>query len=95
LSHRALFLTVFSKERPKRIWNHLWFHDAPLATGFLELNLKISRCKNAPFLASYWAKIKSELNRKHPKLEYNAILISFVVAMLTFSDKLLTLCDQE
>ena len=39
--------------------------------------------------------IKLELHRKHPKLEYSATLISFVVVMLTFSDKLLTLCDQE
>ena len=34
-------------------------------------------------------------NRKHPKLEYNATLISFVVAMLTFSDQSLSAPSQE
>ena len=36
-----------------------------------------------------------ELNRKNPKLEYNATLISFVVAMLTFSDQSLRAPSQE
>lgn len=32
---------------------------------------------------------------KHPKLEYNATLIRFVVAMLTFSDQPLRAPSQE
>jgi len=33
--------------------------------------------------------------RKHPKLEYSGTLISFVVAMLTFSDRSLRAPSQE
>ena len=36
-----------------------------------------------------------KINRKHPKLEYNVALISFVVAMLIFSDQLLRAPSQE
>ena len=32
--------------------------NTAFAAGFLELNLRFSRCKDAPFWASYWAKIK-------------------------------------
>ena len=35
MCHRTLFLTVFSKERPKRIWNNLWLQNAPFSLDFL------------------------------------------------------------
>ena len=38
---------------------------------------------------------KVEKNRRHPKLEYNARLIGFVMAMLTFCDQLLKAASQE
>jgi hypothetical protein len=51
------------------IWNYQGFYDAPLSTGFLELILKYFRCKDAPFGARYWAKIKSNLNRNKVNLK--------------------------
>jgi len=47
------------------LWKHQGYHDAPFTTGSLELILNFFGCKDAPFLAGYWAKIKSNLNRNN------------------------------
>ena len=51
--------------------------------------------QSAPFRGRFLGRSLYELNRKHPKLEYNATLIIFVVAILTFSDQSLRRPFQE
>jgi hypothetical protein len=46
----------------------LW--NAPFLPGLLETILIFPKCQDAPFQASYWTKIKSELNRKKVILQF-------------------------
>ena len=55
--------------------------SAAFAAGFLEVILIFKTCQNAPFRARFLDMIKLELHRKHLSSEYNATLISFVMAM--------------
>jgi len=61
--HQVACLTFSLKRSANIIWNYQGYHNAPLSTGSLELISKFFRCEDAPFLARYWAKIKSNLNR--------------------------------
>jgi hypothetical protein len=58
----------------KMLWNYQGCHDAPLSIRFLEYILTFFRCKGAPFWASYWAKIKFNINRK--KVNFDSIAFS-------------------
>jgi len=67
------------------VWNHLGLRNAPFTARFMELILKFYRCKDAPFGASYWAKIKFNLNRNILNLKRWWNNITFEMAILTLS----------
>jgi hypothetical protein len=61
----------------------------------MRISLELSGTGSRPGRVRHLASWEQETNRKHPKLEYKATLISFVVAMLTFSGQSLRAPSQE